>query len=475
MLSEREGSLCRSALQRCPHCQKYWPTEESLDAHLRNDSKCKRAENIPFTISFLQTNGEQPTSVADKRHSTRDISHAINVTHHGITEQRNIQRMSKLCEKKLSSEPSPSNIAMAKRLNDFRLAVKNQSTRVSINVNELLVDGALSPIEKLVGHILLQTRFCDKTGVLELHESFKELRIAFRNTTATLSLNGDLSLLPGAEAVMKDVEDVELEKFVMIHGTVILPDDFDATSSQNTDQTVAKGHHGSMVFGLQINDTSIQDDNSNDFDGMTNNSSDMEDSLHSMPLLCNNDVVDVEIVDSTMIEMHDEIVTARVTGVLGDADIASIRLFNLLDKASAPKNLYDLILKWVKENKSELEHIECFQNRKTFLKNVSVKALGRRFSKVSGPTKTDLLLLSQRIIPVTTFSLRTAIVSLLTDHNLMRESNLLIDPERRFGCAEKDDYLDDINSGWWEKGKPGGKTGGMRNLFKSSGARTCLI
>ena len=124
MLSEREGSQCRSALQRCPHCEKYWPTEESLDAHLRNDSKCKRAENIPFTISFLKTNVEQPTSVPDKRQSTRDISQAINVTHHGLTEQRKIQRTSKLCEKKLSSKPSPSEIAMAKQLNDFRLEVK---------------------------------------------------------------------------------------------------------------------------------------------------------------------------------------------------------------------------------------------------------------------------------------------------------------------------------------------------------------
>ena len=152
MLSAREATKCHSALQQCPHCNKYWPTKESLDAHLRNDSKCQRAENIPFTISFVKTDYDKAPTVPDKRSTAQSSIEEINVTHHGTSKDANLYRTSTLCQKKLSSDDSADSIVLSKRLKEFRLAVKNEATRVSINVNDTLIHGVLSPIEKMVAH-----------------------------------------------------------------------------------------------------------------------------------------------------------------------------------------------------------------------------------------------------------------------------------------------------------------------------------
>ena len=444
MLSSSPSTPCHKSLEKCPHCHKLWPTYESLKAHLRTDRKCKREENIPNTVSYVKIHGNNSSSESDKNSKDDRTIKSMMFTHLGVNKHcRNTLRISNIMQKEADYfEPSEEN----EQLMNFRKNVNKSSTSVEVNVNDVLLHGKCSPKDKLVAHILLQTSFCNDDGVLSMKKSFTSLRVEFRNTTAVLSLNGDLSFLPGSESVTSKICDIDLERFILRHGTITVPNEIGTIQSENTEDTVSQGH-GSMVFDFQVLDGFEENISDDEDDELSDDAS----SDHSLPLLADVLDNDVEILDSTMLGMQQSIITARTTGVLDYCDVAGIMLFNILHEASAPKNLFDKILNWAEFNQGKLENISRIRKRNTFLKNISDCAFGSYYSKISAPIQTDLSLPSEREITVTTFSLRTAIVSILMDRNIMNSANLLIDPERKNGCPERSGDLDDINSGWWHK------------------------
>ena len=444
MLSSSPSTPCHKSLEKCPHCHKLWPTYESLKAHLRTDGKCKRAENIPHTVSYVKIHGNNSSSESDKTIQDDRTIRSMMSTHLGVNKQcRNTARISTIMQKEADSCES---FQENEQLMNFRKNVNKSSTSVEVNVDNVLLHGKCSPKEKLVAHILLQTSFCNDDGLLQMNKSFTSLRVEFRNTTAVLSLNGDLSFLPGSESVTSDICDIDLEQFIMRYGTITVPTEVSLVQTENTEDTVTQGH-GSMVFGFQV----LDDFEENISDDVDDELSDDASSDNSMPLLGDGLDNNVEILDSTMLGMQQSILTARTTGLLDGCDVAGIMLFNILHKASAPKNLFDKILKWAEFNQGNLENTSLIRKRNTFLKNISNSALGSYYSKISAPIQTDLSLPSKREITVTTFSLRSAIVSILMDPNIVNSTNLLIDPECKHGCPERTGNLDDINSGWWHK------------------------
>ena len=160
MLSSDASSLCHKALEKCPHCHRLWPTYESLKAHLRSDGKCKRAENIPHTVSFVKIHGNDP-SLESNNNKDADTLKSMKDTHHGVDQHvRNTACISKLSQNNADACESYQD---SEDLKNFRSNVNKSSTSVELNINKVLADGNCSPKEKLVAHILLQTLFCDDT------------------------------------------------------------------------------------------------------------------------------------------------------------------------------------------------------------------------------------------------------------------------------------------------------------------------
>ena len=448
MLNARDGSRCKNGLHQCPHCGKYWHSEESLDVHLRLDTKCKRAENVPYTISVVKRPLLFNASTSQSNSSNNDNSFdQIKVTHHGSINQPKSVRTSKLCV--MANTRSSSQEFLTPELQKFRAAVKESSCRIWVDVHQLVADGTISPKETLVAHLLLNTRFCDDKGILDLNEPFKNLKVEFRNTTAVFSLNGDLKLFPGAETVTSDVEDIDLERFLMNHGTVTTSG-FEGHSPLDSNMESTSVGNGSMVFGVVVG-SMIIDNTVNGDDDVAGHDTSSHGSGNSRPLLGEDKYGDEEIIDTTMISLQEDVCLTRNSRLFDRSDVASSELFNILKMASAPKYLFDKILNWAETNVSELQNVASFPKRKTFLKHMSNKVFGENFSNCSGPVQSQLVLPSGKEIPITTFSLRTTIASLLMDEVLMNPQNLLINPENQFGCAESGDYLDDINTGWWHR------------------------
>ena len=129
MLMSREGSLCQKALVQCPHCKKHWPSLDSLEAHLRCDIKCKRAENIPHTVSFVKIHGNNSASEPDKNRKDDHMIKSMMFTHLGVDKHcRNTARISNIMQNEADCcEPCQEN----EHLMNFRKNVNKSETAVN--------------------------------------------------------------------------------------------------------------------------------------------------------------------------------------------------------------------------------------------------------------------------------------------------------------------------------------------------------
>ena len=153
-------------------------------------------------------------------------------------------------------------------------------------------------------------------------------------------------------------------------------------------------------------------------------------------------------VANDMREMQEVISFAQETAVFENSELAKIELYDKLSKANCPKYLFEDIQRWAISHARDLQ--DCIPSkRNTFINVIGKKVYGEDAFEKLKPTTKNLLLSRGSIIPVTTFSVKGAIVSLLTNSILMKDRNLLLNvdnPLHRKGVGE---VLDDIDTGWW--------------------------
>lgn len=455
MLYNDSSSNCKSKLVECPHCSKYWATQESLSVHLRMDKDCRRLDNLPLTISTVKElchpckkprtlEQERSMSVKDKKEHI--VQEGVSLFKMPIKESRFIpgNDISSFNDTTTSVQKHDTNFK------NFVLQCNNPNMMLHIDVYDALQREPTIPSNhQLTANILLRVSLCVNTQI-HIRCPITNLIAQFRDENASLTLNGDLPFLPGGSEVARDLRDHDLLSFLFNHCTLETMctdehqhNDFDSMPNQGS-----QSHgNGSLVYDLFI-DGNLVAQNDTDFGVEQNNetSSVLETSVDDVFSDDNNDI---EIIDGTMLQLQNHVLNARSTMILDSSLKTQIDLYNILKKASTPKYLFDEIYNWVHKHQNVLSQMNHNESRSRFISQMGKTVYGNFFSKASQPLQTKLKLPSSRAIEVTTFSLRTSIVSILMDRNLMKAENLLIHPEDPFATPIDHNQLGDVNTGWW--------------------------
>jgi hypothetical protein len=111
---------------------------------------------------------------------------------------------------------------------------------------------------------------------------------------------------------------------------------------------------------------------------------------------------------------------------------------------------YDAVLEWAFNHSLIGDHIP---RRKPMLKLVSEAVYGNEFLKIAHPKQRRVPLCTGRVAEVTIFDIRTILVDLLCNEDLMQRENLVFGDsdftDVNAGVPNNDEY-DDVNSGaWW--------------------------
>ncbi len=191
-------------------------------------------------------------------------------------------------------------------------------------------------------------------------------------------------------------------------------------------------------------------------DDVKDNSSDEEDweSVEEIPAdntFDDNDVggnVSGSHKSSDMRYIQKEIQEARDGITFEKRECARTALYNMLSDANCPKYLFEEVQKWASKF-GDVMFGETPTKRNTFVNSMGVKVYGEEGYKLMKPRKHNLVLPRGSTIPLMTFSLKGAIISLLTDSTLMRESNLLLNCDNPRIIEKRGRTLGEINTGWW--------------------------
>lgn len=132
-----------------------------------------------------------------------------------------------------------------------------------------------------------------------------------------------------------------------------------------------------------------------------------------------------------------------------DLDRTNIELYHLLSKCYAPVYMFDAIQNWSQRNASVLSE-SLLVTRTRFLDNMETKVHGK-YSEAMKPRVDTICLSSGRRTAITTFSFEMGLISKLTDPELMKPENLLIDPEDPFKLPDPSEFYGEVNTGTWHR------------------------
>ena len=164
-----------------------------------------------------------------------------------------------------------------------------------------------------------------------------------------------------------------------------------------------------------------------------------------------NDVdVVVSSVEKRMLSWQKEVHNVQTNAIFDKSDVANIELFELLRTSGAPKYLFERIQQWSANHCHALSSSNPV-SRKTFVNRMRTKTYGPNFSKRLEPKVQDLYLSHGSRIPVVYFSFRAVVASLLSNKGLMKDENLLLNPNDPFDSIVDGSVLSDLNTGWWHR------------------------
>ena len=212
--------------------------------------------------------------------------------------------------------------------------------------------------------------------------------------------------------------------------------------------------HGIVVNSLDIqtgdslNSTSDQQDEEDE--RLLENSLNIRERYGQVDIASANNGMNVvgSFVENKMLKWQKELKGVRENVIFDKSDIANIELFQLLRTSGAPKYLFERIQQWSARHSYAMSSSNPVK-RQTFVKDIRTKTYGPNFSKELEPKIEYLYLLNGSRIPVVYFSFRAAVASLLSNNVLMKDDNLLLNPDNPFNSTPDGDVLSDLNSGWW--------------------------
>ena len=135
-----------------------------------------------------------------------------------------------------------------------------------------------------------------------------------------------------------------------------------------------------------------------------------------------------------------------------ETDTIMMDLFLILRASNAPNALFDRIVEWTKKHQHALKRnaIDGLTKRKQFIESMN-KTLYTDgiFLK---PRIVMVPLLRNRRTSIVKFNFQELVIRMITNTNLFKAENLMLNPDDIFGPPITSDYLGDIHDGlWWKE------------------------
>ncbi len=224
----------------------------------------------------------------------------------------------------------------------------------------------------------------------------------------------------------------------------------DTIPSRNHDLSSFEGEQLSSVQGRNLNFDDSR--SSSSVDASTVLVVDSGTHTASIALLGTQSTVGIEEPPPATLMLKDE-ATARqehqASEIFTPKDSAYIALFDLLQNSGVPIHLFDDVLQWASKYGMVLQ--DCSPStRNTFIRNLRLKVYGfTQGPSALMPFSDEIALGSGSTISVTKFPFTSSLVSMLMNQDLMRDENLLLNPNDPFSLPPEDCLLGDVNTGRW--------------------------
>ena len=440
--------LCRVDLHTCLCCKKGFLSEHGLETHKRRSPQCLRATNIDDTVSIIPL-ASQIDDVAVEDDNLSDMSGLLpSQSDLSSDEDGDHEAMSiyeddinfVICDK-TSRRCVPKKITVTRSLLSTGLMDKAARKQESSNSPD-----SYSIFDRGFNNEILQFYTDCKTRNVQLCLNL-ERACEMRNLTST-----DILIIDAFQQTKYKSLDAHDDIETMISNfwnhLYLVPDYSHCDSQIQKEDVMAFLFHHAFI---KPNDNSI-DDEGGRFDALDDALED-EDSIegeHDVVVSCNDNVdcLSGQHKSSEMLHFQKEIAQARDGITFEKRERAKVELYNLLSNANCPKYVFEEVQQWASEY-GDAMYGETPTKRNTFVASMGNKVYGEKAYSLMKPKKQNLVLPRGSIIPVMTFSLKGALLSLLSDPMLMTENNLLINCDNPRVIDKQDHMLGDINSGWW--------------------------
>ena len=485
-----------STVFNCPHCDREFSNQKGLDHHIRLNQYCsvladpQKMSLIPFPSSGkTKNNSSSAENISDfnmdiDEYSSqwtkkrRQIEHNIEST--SISEYITADKSNMLVQRGIDATNSMnfthkysvqeiSSLFLSRRyksscsdacspvLERFSL---HPELKVSFNVKFIQSDPCLQLAQNdlfLLGILSSRTKFSSPTVCSNINILTTDLM----NNFALSLMDNSCNTIPGFGPWTKDISRSDVTDFILKYAIFWVPPSINLLSDNATPDSalVQQQNHQQELITIEdyVDLHAIQDsDSESNLEVVDITNMDDTQNVGNAILITDSteepeEQVD-DVVDTVMTSFQESIAQTRIHSMYNDNDIANLELYNILKASGAPSYLFDEIQSWSYKHSSKLffGNSAMLQRRDKFVRNMATKVYGDSFSSQMKPSVKVLRLPSGNTVEVVVCSFKAQLVSLLTDQNLMRTENLLLDSRNPFGEVP-DGILSELNTGWWHK------------------------
>ena len=426
---ESESKICKSDLSTCENCSQSFLTEGGLQMHLIKSNQCMKAREIDDRVSILPFDSKsdnEDISRTERFSDDNDDSHC--------SEERPIDPddirfiIDRSDEPVVSSQPTTlsRSLLSTKRFNKrlkgsaeqgvfskdfqpstlkFHTDCTEKGLQLSLDLREIQKNDGLSQTDLDIIQCFHLTKFRDR----KISDVLDVLLATFRNNSHLVETLTNVDSQP--------ISNEQLLRFLELHATIDVEEevsDDDSHCSSDSSLSVYDRVTASQILDGNVTNPSVPD---------------------------NHTLFD-------MMMVQESIEKAQAESIFESGEIAKVKLYDILNQANCPKYLFETLQRWASQFGRDL-HGSTPTLCKTSIASMGKKVYGERAFKLMSPSTTMLMLPRMSKIPVTRFSIKGAIISLLTNPFLMKDENLLLDKTNPYRRVPKSTVLDDINTGWW--------------------------
>ena len=489
------GPPCDVPMQKCNICNTYWPSAKSRKIHWERSSRCKQIQeendlksslyphhqqfpNNKSTMTSVSIN--QGTNPKIPKHAVKDFSRyrgipsvvGLGGPHHNT----HFYRSDAFVKHSLSGAINTEKQDVLGIGHDRKITSDCQDAKVSSQTLDKFVLNHLQNImvEMGLGGLLIFNRNTMSSSISDLKPSQIKQMPTFEDVKELIQdkLNDPLSSMYRTHPQDKNSsqglskQNSQMPTSLVMNFTTIASSLEDDDSSQEDEDHMINITEDEVVEFIRTQVRLDDDSSSHDVDedsgaglledGMGQNiivldGDDPGRLIHGM----NNNAVhapigNVDVAhDNAASLFQNYIYTYRGHQVYTEMDKANLQLFDILERCNAPLYVFDEIQKWSYTNVTTLSQSRP-SRRDQFVKRMEEKVYGK-YAEDMQPKVDVVRLSSGRMSAITTFSFKMGLISKLTDPDLMKPSNLLLNLDNPFAVPDPTETYGEANTGTWNR------------------------